>query len=297
MADDPNHAPPPAPPPRDVEAHTLSQPSTAGMPAHAVPPSPVGDEQRCPRCGAHNPAGVAFCRDCGQRLISAADATMERPSPAREARACPRCGASNPPGAVFCRDCGAALAAPGGSIPTMPAASPASPVFSTFPGETRARRRGAVLGPVVLLIGALGLLTAWLLPFPFGGSSLWERTLGDPGGYGLAFWQGYADAGDDLLGRIYYGLAAPAPVLVIGLLGLAVWGALRAEPGRPQRALLLIGLAWGLSLAALFVLVEVLGGPGGSLLGILRAMSPGGIIFLLGGLIVAIGAATRLARG
>jgi len=42
--------------------------------------------------------------------------------------------------------------------------------------------------------------------------------------------------------------------------------------------------------------VELFGGPGGDLLSVLRSLSPGGIIFLLAGLIVAIGTLTRLWR-
>jgi hypothetical protein len=63
-----------------------------------------------------------------------------------------------------------------------------------------------------------------------------------------------------------------------------------------QRIGLLVALAWGLGLAALFVVVELVGGPAGDLVRVLRALSPGGIIFLLAGLIVAIGSLTRLWR-
>jgi hypothetical protein len=43
--------------------------------------------------------------------------------------------------------------------------------------------------------------------------------------------------------------------------------------------------------------VEVLGAGGGDLLDILRALTPGGIIFMLASLIVVIGVLTRLGRG
>jgi xanthine/uracil permease len=147
---------------------------------------------------------------------------------------------------------------------------------------------------VVLLIGAAGTLTAWLLPFAFGGASLWDRSFGAPGGYGIGFWQGYPDG--PLQETAYFGLAAPAPILIVMLVLLAAAGLVRSTPGTVQRVGLLIGMLWGVGLALLFVLVELLGGPGGDLVQVLRSLSPGGIIFLLAGLIVAIGTLTRLAR-
>jgi hypothetical protein len=147
----------------------------------------------------------------------------------------------------------------------------------------------------VLLIGAVGMATGWLLPFAFGGASLWDRAYGAPGGYGLAFWLGYPAAGS-FLESSYFGLAAPVPLLVAGLVLLAVIGLVRAAPRALQRIGLLIALAWGLGLAALFLLVELFGGPGGDLVRVLRALSPGGIILMLAGLIVVIGTLTRLWR-
>jgi hypothetical protein len=147
----------------------------------------------------------------------------------------------------------------------------------------------------VLLIGAAGIVTAWLLPFAFGGASLWDRSFGAPGGYQIAFWTGYP-AGGQLTETAYFGLAAPTPILVLLLVVLAMAGFVRAAPGTPQRIVLLVTLAWGLALSAAFVVVELLGGPGGDLVQVLRGLSPAGIIFLLAGLIVAIGSATRLWR-
>jgi hypothetical protein len=151
-----------------------------------------------------------------------------------------------------------------------------------------------VLGPVVLLIGAAGLLTAWLLPFAFGGASLWDRSFGAPGGYGIAFWSSYP-AGS-LTDVAYFGLAAPVPLLALILGGLAAVGFVRARPGPVQRAGLALALAWGLGLVVLFLLVELLGEPGRDLVQVLRSLSPAGIIFLLSGLIVAIGSLTRFWR-
>jgi hypothetical protein len=83
---------------------------------------------------------------------------------------------------------------------------------------------------------------------------------------------------------------------VLGLVVLAVAGLIRAVPGTLQRIGLLVALAWALALGALFLVVELIGGPGGDLVRVLRGLSPGGIIFLLAGLIVAIGTLTRLWR-
>ena len=86
-------------------------------------------------------------------------------------------------------------------------------------------------------------------------------------------------------------------MIVGGIVVLAGAGVVRAAPGRIQRVGLIVTLLWALGLAAMFVVVELLGGPGGDLVAILRALSPAGIIFLLAGLIVVIGSATRLWRG
>jgi hypothetical protein len=264
--------PEPAPPNPDV------------IPAHPVPATPLSEGTRCPRCGTDNRPGIAFCRSCGQRLMApGAPASVERPSPPEGTQACPRCGTHNRAGVAFCQNCGANLRPADAGVATPRPSVPAA----------EAPRR-AILGPVVLLIGAAGIATGWLLPFAFGGASLWDRAYGAPGGYGLAFWLGYP-AGS-FVEDSYFGFAAPVPLLVLGLVALAVIGLVRAAPGALQRIGLLIALAWGLGLAALFLVVELFGGPGGDLIKILRALSPGGIIFMLAGLIVIIGTLTRLWR-
>jgi hypothetical protein len=264
--------PEPAPPNPDV------------IPAHPVPATPLSEGTRCPRCGTDNRPGIAFCRSCGQRLMApGAPTAVERPSPPAGTQACPRCGTHNRAGVAFCQNCGANL---------RPADAGVAAPRSSVPVAEAPRR--AVLGPVVLLIGAAGMATGWLLPFAFGGASLWDRAYGAPGGYGLAFWLGYP-AGS-FLEASYFGLAAPVPLLVLGLVVLAVIGLMRAAPAVLQRIGLLIALAWGLALAALFLVVELFGGPGGDLVRVLRALSPGGIIFMLAGLIVIIGTLTRLWR-
>ena len=78
------------PPPGEVEAYPASDRTTpgvdgaaaAGTAAHSVPAaeSSTSESTQCPRCGAENRAGLAFCRSCGQRLVAAGVAsTVERP--------------------------------------------------------------------------------------------------------------------------------------------------------------------------------------------------------------------------
>lgn len=276
----------PATAPSDAEAWVVPPPVTPPDPdaiaAHPVPATPLGEGTRCPRCGTDNRPGIAFCRSCGQRLMApGAPAAVERPAPPEGTQACPRCGTHNRAGVAFCQNCGANLRPPDPGVLEARAAREATP-------------RHAILGPVVLLIGTAGMLTAWLLPFPFGGASLWDRSFGAPGGYGIAFWRGYPTG--PLTDAAYFGLAAPIPVLLLLLVALAVSGFVRPVPGGIQRTGLAVAMAWGLALALLFVVVELLGGPGRGLVDMLRGLSPGGIIFLLAGLIVMIGSLTRLWR-
>ena len=266
-------------------------------PAHSVPAaSEMGESTQCPRCGTENRPGLAFCRNCGQRLVAAGvAATVERPGAPEGTMACPRCGTHNRAGVAFCQNCGAnlrAVATPG-YVP--PAAAPAATdgEVATVVVEDGAR---AVLGPVVLLIGAAGMIAGWLLPFPYGsGSSLFERAFGT-GGYGAPFWSGYPDVTGGLADQAYFGFAAPAPLFAALLLVLSIAGMVRARPGMLQGIGLVISLLWAIGLAALFVVVEVLGNAGGPITELLRALTPGGIIFFLASLIVLIGTLTRFAR-
>jgi hypothetical protein len=281
------------PPPPEVEAYAVPSPMPEPvMSAHSVPATEPGESTQCPRCGTENRPGIAFCANCGQRLVAAgAPTTVERPSPPEGTQACPRCGTHNRAGVAFCQNCGANLrmAVPGAAAAGTGTAGAVSAERSTEAGR-------AILGPIVLLIGAIGIATAWLLPFPFGAGSLYDRAFGAPGGYGVAFWQAY-DAIDGLAAQAYFGFAAPAPILAALLVLLAIGGLLRPAPAILQLVGLVVALVWAIGLAVLFVVVEVFGGPGGALIDILRALSPGGIIFLLAGLIVVIGALTRVGRG
>lgn len=99
-----------------------------------------------------------------------------------------------------------------------------------------------------------------------------------------------------LADQAYFGFAAPAPLLVLLLLALTIGGLVRARPGALQSIGLGIALIWSIGLAVLFVVVEVLGNAGGPITELLRALTPGGIIFLLASLIVLIGSLTRFAR-
>jgi Double zinc ribbon len=283
------------PPPGEAEAHPGPIGGTETQPAHSVPPMEPGESTQCPRCGTENRPGVAFCRNCGQRLVAAgAPATVERPRPPEGTQQCPRCGTYNRTGVAFCQNCGAnlrAAAAAAGYVPPAVGPAPAAAAAATAEEE----REGAMLGPIVLLIAAIGIATGWLLPFPFGtGTSLWDRAFGADG-YGVAFWSGYEGI-SGLVAQAYYGFAAPAPILVAILILLALGGLVRARAGPLQLIGLLITLVWGIGLAALFVVVEVVQGPGGDLVNILRNLTPGGIIFLLASLIAIIGTLTRFAR-
>jgi zinc-ribbon domain len=220
---------------------------------------------------------------------------MSRPGSIAESAPCPRCGAINRAGSAFCSECGFNIrlaVTPTADRVAAPAAGEPLPAEAAF---SAARPSHAWLGPVVLTIAAVGLGTAWFLPFSQAEGSLAEGALG-AAGYGLAFWTGYpADAG--LLQATYFGVAAPLPILVGLLLVLAGAGIWRGAPGRPQRIGLWIGLVWCAVLAILFVVVEIGSGLGDDLISLLRGLSPAGLIGFLSGIIGSIGSVTRLAGG
>jgi len=279
----------PASPAAGPTASDAAGPVTA---AHAVPAaaSATGESTQCPRCGTENRPGLAFCRNCGQRLVAAGVAsTVERPGAPEGSMACPRCGTHNRAGVAFCQNCGANLRG------TAPGYVPPAAATTDVDHAPAVERRGAVLGPVVLLIGLIGIVTAYLLPFAYGSGSLFERAFGS-GGYGAAFWSGYPEVNAALADQAYFGLAAPSPLLVLLLLGLAIAGFARAVPGTLQRVGLGIALLWSLGLAALFVIVELAANWGGDIVALLRDVSPAGIIFFLASLIVIIGVLTRFGR-
>ena len=287
-----------SPPPGEAEAYPTPPPArepASAEGAHSVPATQVGESTLCPRCGTENRPGIAFCRNCGQRLVAAGTpTTVERPGTPEGTQQCPRCGTHNRAGVAFCQNCGANL-----RVSATPAPGYVPPAVSSAAGRTTAEpaaRGGAVLGPIVLLVGAIGIGTAWLLPFPYGAGSLWERSFGSAGGYGIAFWDGYGSVGGGILDQAYFGFAAAAPILAALLLVLAIAGFLRAAPGSIQVVGLLIALLWAIGLAATFGVLEVGGNWTGSIIDLLRALTPAGIIFLLASLIVVIGAITRLAR-
>jgi hypothetical protein len=282
----------PGPPPPEVEAHGAAAAAPAPvMAAHSVPATEPGESTQCPRCGTENRPGIAFCSNCGQRLVAAgAPTTVARPAAPEGTQACPRCGTHNRAGVPFCQNCGANLRPPEpGYVPSGVASQAA------VAAEQPSSAAHALLGPIVLLVGAIGIATAWLLPF-MGTGSLFDRSFGDPSGYGVGFWAAY-DRIPGLASQAYFGFAAPAPVLVLLLVVLAVGGVVRARPGGMQMIGLLAALVWAVGLLGLFVVEEVLGGSGTDILGILAALSPGGIIFALASLIVLIGVFTRFGRG
>ena len=281
------------PPPSEAEAYAGAPavPAAAAA-AHSVPDSgaALGESTQCPRCGTENRPGLAFCRNCGQRLMAAGvAATVERPAAPEGTQACPRCGTHNRAGVAFCQNCGANLrVAEAGYVPPAVGAGPAA----AAPTE---RRGGAVLGPIVLIVGLIGIVTAYLLPFAYGANSLYERAAAS-GGYGVAFWNGYSDISGGLADQAYFGFAAPAPIIAGLLLLLAIAGFVRGAPGGLQRLGILIALLWSIGVIALFVIVELLGNWDGDVVGLLRDLSPAGIILFLSSLIVLIGTLTRLAR-
>lgn len=223
---------------------------------------------------------------------------MSRPGSVAESAPCPRCGGINRAGSAFCSECGFNIRL--AVTPTAgPVAAPAPEAGrAPLPAEAASsadRPSHAWLGPIVLTIAAVGLGTAWFLPFSQAEGSLAEQALG-AAGYGLAFWTGYpADAG--LLQATYFGVAAPLPILVGLLVVLAGAGIWRGAPGRPQRIGLWIALVWCAVLAILFVVVEIGSGLGDDLIGLLRGLSPAGLIGFLSGIIGSIGSVTRLAGG
>ena len=281
-------------PPADVEAYGGAAAAATGVAAHSVPATEPGESTQCPRCGTENRPGIAFCSNCGQRLVAAGTAsTVARPEAQDGTQACPRCGTHNRAGVTFCQNCGANLrAAEPGYVPPAVAATGAAAAASAQ--ESAAH---AVLGPVVLLVGAVGMATGWLLPFALGTGSLYDRAFGDPAGYGIGFWTGYDAITEGLAAQAYFGFAAPVPILVALLVILAVAGMVKATPGMLQVIGLVVSLVWALGLLVLFVVVEVLGSPAADVLGMLAALSPAGIIFALSSLIVIIGTLTRFGRG
>jgi hypothetical protein len=284
------------PVPSEVEAYPAAAsadvtptPETAA--AHTVPAaeSATGESTQCPRCGTENRPGLAFCRNCGQRLVAAGVAsTVERPGVPEGTQACARCGTHNRAGVAFCQNCGANLRGTAeGYVP------PAVAEEEGVAAETH--RRGAILGPVVLLIGLIGIITAYLLPFEYGAGSLFDRAYGADG-YGIAFWNGYPDVNAALADQAYFGLAAPSPLFGLLLLALAIAGFMRAVPGMLQRIGLGVALLWSVGLIVLFVVVELAASWSGDIVALLRDLSPAGIIFFLASLIVLIGVLTRFGR-
>ena len=282
--------------PEEVEAYPATDSGSVVAPAaaHAVPDAEgsTGESTQCPRCGTENRPGLSFCRNCGQRLVAAgAASTVERPGVPEGTQACPRCGTHNRAGVAFCQNCGANLRG------TSEAYVPPAAAADDREVEEAPRARGAVLGPVVLLIGLAGLITGYLLPFIYGSSnSLFERAWAADG-YGIAFWNGYPEVGASLADQAYFGLTAPIPLLALIVLALAVAGFVRAAPGMLQSLGLGVVLLWSVALIVLFLIVEVAANWNGDMVGLLRALTPAGIIFFLSSLILLIGTLTRFSRG
>ncbi len=68
------------------------------------------------------------------------------------------------------------------------------------------------------------------------------------------------------------------------------------RPGPLQTIGLVIALLWSVGLIVLFAVVELAGNWSGDIVGMLRVLTPAGIIFMLSSLIVVIGTLTRFGR-
>jgi hypothetical protein len=116
----------------------------------------------CANCGSQEPAGSAFCGNCGAPFAALKTATTAA-SPG--VQTCANCGNEEPEGSEFCGNCGAALSATAVLEPEAPEAWPepdqeAKPEPEPEPSRWRSR-------PVVL--SAVGvLLVATVLAVLFG---------------------------------------------------------------------------------------------------------------------------------
>jgi len=125
-----------------------------------------GSTVRCERCGRDNPPGLRFCRDCGSRIHSEAEAAALQPSasviprPAAPAfdfgardeqpvlLACGRCGAANPQGGRFCFNCGNGLgSAEAAQQPAAPAAHPGARAAVPQPTSHLAQEEAGAICP------------------------------------------------------------------------------------------------------------------------------------------------------
>src|SRR5713226_9252607 len=82
---------------------TASAPQSAPAPAPTIGAAPT-DSQICPSCGSANPAGEAFCSNCGSMLgtPAAVDASAA-PTPAMSASPSPAPAVSSAPAALNAR--------------------------------------------------------------------------------------------------------------------------------------------------------------------------------------------------
>jgi pSer/pThr/pTyr-binding forkhead associated (FHA) protein len=152
----------------------------------------------CDRCGRSNPDNLAFCQDCGRRLVSqaavvpptpptglvpvAAEATAEAPggrmsrpeAPAfsfesaredGEGVACPMCSTRNPPGNRFCVACGA-------RFPPINAGAPAAVVQASPAPAGAAVQIAATNASRVVCSRCNGASDATMLYCQFCGASL-----------------------------------------------------------------------------------------------------------------------------
>jgi len=79
--------------------------------------------QRCQGCAAENPAGAAFCIECGAALAAASTG----PTVKLSGKVCWSCGEVCPNGAEFCTRCGTAIQSQPAPRPSGPALRPQQP--------------------------------------------------------------------------------------------------------------------------------------------------------------------------
>lgn len=86
--------------------------SACGSPIPVETPKIPEDCAVCPACGAIVKNGMRFCTSCGKPMEQLAQSTPENPPPHEDAvkeHICPACGCKNGLEDSFCKECGAKL--------------------------------------------------------------------------------------------------------------------------------------------------------------------------------------------
>jgi hypothetical protein len=112
----------------------------------------------CASCGSDEPAGSAFCGNCGAPFAApeAEPTVTSTAAPTPGVQTCASCGNEEPEGAEFCGNCGAALVAE--SWPEAKPEPEPEPVAPTQPARWRSRPALAAAGGLLLVGVALAVL-------------------------------------------------------------------------------------------------------------------------------------------